>query len=87
MTDHLSPYTNFCLDTFSGAAFQFTPPASATLFYDPTKLSYLDANGSIYTPPVFTGCDGKISRWQITPLTGTLLPTESFTLRYKVQVK
>jgi len=91
LTDNLSPYSAFGINTYgTGIPFSFTDAASGLSLGTP---EYSNNNGStwLYTPVSGGGgapadYDGNVTNWRI-PMTGTILPGGSFSLNYQIIVK
>jgi len=91
LTDALSPYSSFGLDTYgAGIPFSFTDAASGLTFGTP---QYSNNNGSswAYTPTsgiggAPAGYDGTVTNWRI-PMNGNIVPGGNFTINYQVIVK
>ncbi len=93
LSDQLSPYTLFRLDTYSGQPFSFSDGASSSGLTLGTP-EYSDDNGASwgYTPlsgagGAPSGYDGNITNWRIV-MSGTMHHSgASFTLHYVCQVR
>jgi uncharacterized repeat protein (TIGR01451 family) len=94
LTDHLSPYTAWSLDSYgAGQPFQLiqgSPASGLSLGVpeysdnDGTDWNYAPISGAGAAP---AGYDGNVTNWRI-PMAGTMnADSATFTLRYRVQVK
>jgi trimeric autotransporter adhesin len=93
ISDLLSPYVQWGMTSYSGAAFQFVDgaiPSGLTLGI----LDYSNTSGTSwgYTPVSGGGgapanYDGTVTNWRI-PMSGTMNPNNAeFTIHYQVRVK
>lgn len=87
LTDKLSPYSAFALNSYGpGIAFASAPPSvllDPPEYFDGTDWLYVPSSGGGGAPP---GYDSNIKNWRIS-LTDSLPAGDSFTLNYQTIVK
>ena len=92
LNDVMSPYVNLGINSY-GAGLPFlyvegTPPSALTI----GVLTYKDRNGVAYPALVSgsagasAGFDGDAGQWQV-PMVGSMPPSATFSLQYKVEVR